>query len=57
MTSGTVTDAWPVARGETWSSDYGELGLPGIRLGPDLTGRSDESIICILHGAILPSVP
>jgi 2-keto-4-pentenoate hydratase len=35
VTSGTVTDAWPVARGETWSSDYGELGLPGIRL--DLT--------------------
>jgi len=32
VTSGTVTDAWPVARGESWSSDYGELGLPGIRL-------------------------
>ena len=32
VTSGTVTDAWPVARGESWSSDYGELDLPGIRL-------------------------
>ena len=32
VTSGTVTDAWPVARGETWSSDYGGLDLPGWRL-------------------------
>jgi 2-oxo-3-hexenedioate decarboxylase len=32
VTTGTVTDAWPVARGETWSSDYGALGLPGLRL-------------------------
>ena len=32
VTTGTLTDAWPVRRGETWSSDYGELGLPGLRL-------------------------
>ena len=32
VTTGTVTDAWPVAGGETWSSDYGELGLPGLHL-------------------------
>jgi 2-oxo-3-hexenedioate decarboxylase len=32
VTTGTVTDAWPVARGETWSSDYGSLGIPGLRL-------------------------
>ena len=27
VTTGTVTDAWPVAAGETWSSDYGTLGI------------------------------
>lgn len=32
VTTGTVTDAWPVAPGETWSSDYGALGLPGLTL-------------------------
>ena len=32
VTTGTITDAWPVAPGETWSSDYGELGLPGLTL-------------------------
>jgi 2-oxo-3-hexenedioate decarboxylase len=32
VTTGTITDAWPVAPGETWSSDYGALGLPGLRL-------------------------
>jgi len=32
VTTGTVTDAWPVAPGETWTSDYGALGLPGITL-------------------------
>ena len=25
VTTGTVTDAWPVAPGDTWSSDYGAL--------------------------------
>src|SRR5262249_15227913 len=30
VTTGTVTDAWPVAPGETWSSDYGTLGLAGL---------------------------
>jgi 2-oxo-3-hexenedioate decarboxylase len=30
VTTGTVTDAWPVAPGETWSSDYGALGLEGL---------------------------
>jgi 2-oxo-3-hexenedioate decarboxylase len=32
VTTGTVTDAWPVAPGETWTSDYGTLGLPGMTL-------------------------
>jgi 2-oxo-3-hexenedioate decarboxylase len=32
ITTGTITDAWPVARGETWSSDYGALGLERLRL-------------------------
>ncbi len=32
VTTGTITDAWPVAPGETWSSDYGELGLEGMTL-------------------------
>ena len=32
VTTGTLTDAWPVAPGETWSSDYGALDLPGLRL-------------------------
>ena len=32
VTTGTITDAWPVAPGETWSSDYGTLGLPGVTL-------------------------
>jgi len=32
VTTGTITDAWPVAPGETWSSDYGALGLPGLTL-------------------------
>ena len=32
VTTGTITDAWPVARGQTWSSDYGSLRLPGLRL-------------------------
>jgi 2-oxo-3-hexenedioate decarboxylase len=30
VTTGTVTDAWPVAAGETWSSDYGALGIEGL---------------------------
>jgi len=32
ITTGTITDAWPVSPGETWSSDYGELPLRGIDL-------------------------
>jgi 2-oxo-3-hexenedioate decarboxylase len=32
ITTGTVTDAWPVAAGETWASDYGSLGLGGVAL-------------------------
>ena len=32
VTTGTVTDAWPVAPGEAWASDYGALGLPGLHL-------------------------
>ena len=30
VTTGTLTDAWPVAPGETWSSDYGDLGIGGL---------------------------
>lgn len=30
VTTGTLTDAWPVAPGEIWSSDYGMLGLKGL---------------------------
>jgi 2-oxo-3-hexenedioate decarboxylase len=30
ITTGTITDAWPVAPGETWSSDYGALGIEGL---------------------------
>lgn len=32
VTTGTVTDAWPVKAGETWSSDYGSLGIGGLTL-------------------------
>jgi 2-keto-4-pentenoate hydratase len=32
VTTGTITDAWPVLPGETWSSDYGTLGLAGMTL-------------------------
>ena len=32
VTTGTITDAWPVVPGETWSSDYGGLGLEGLTL-------------------------
>lgn len=30
VTTGTVTDAWPVKCGETWRSHYGSLGLEGL---------------------------
>ncbi len=32
VTTGTVTDAWPVAPGETWSSDYSDLGIEGLSI-------------------------
>lgn len=32
ITTGTLTDAWPVKSGETWTSDYGSLGLEGLTL-------------------------
>jgi len=32
VTTGTITDAWPVSPGETWSSNYGELPLRGLTL-------------------------
>lgn len=32
VTTGTITDAWPVTAGEVWSSDYGALGLNGLAL-------------------------
>ena len=32
ITTGTVTDAWPVAAGQTWVSDYGKLGIGGVTL-------------------------
>jgi 2-oxo-3-hexenedioate decarboxylase len=30
VTAGTITDAWPVATGEVWSSEYRVLGLEGL---------------------------
>ena len=35
VTTGTVTDAWPVAPGRTWTADYGALGLRPIELAFD----------------------
>ncbi len=32
VTTGTITDAWPVVPGEAWSSDYGELPVRGLTL-------------------------
>jgi 2-oxo-3-hexenedioate decarboxylase len=32
ISSGTLTDAWPVRPGEIWSSDYGELPIRGLTL-------------------------
>ncbi len=32
VTTGTLTDAWPVAPGQTWVSDYGALDVGGLRL-------------------------
>jgi 2-oxo-3-hexenedioate decarboxylase len=32
ITTGTLTDAWPIAPGETWVSDYGTLGIGGVTL-------------------------
>jgi len=30
ITTGTITDAWPIERGQRWTSDYGDLGLNGL---------------------------
>ena len=30
VTTGTITDAWPVEPEETWYSDYGSLGIEGL---------------------------
>jgi 2-oxo-3-hexenedioate decarboxylase len=30
VTTGTLTDAWPIAPSETWSAGYGGLGLEGL---------------------------
>ena len=32
ITTGTVTNAFPIVPGETWTSDYGDLGLTGLRV-------------------------
>jgi 2-oxo-3-hexenedioate decarboxylase len=32
ITTGTITDAWSIAPGERWTSDYGALGLEGLTL-------------------------
>lgn len=32
VTTGTLTDAWPVAPGQSWASDYGTLGIAGLRI-------------------------
>lgn len=39
VTTGTLTDAWPVQAGETWRADYGSLGVAS------LTAR-------LVHGAV-----
>ena len=30
ITTGTITDAWPIVPGEIWTSDYGALGIGGV---------------------------
>ena len=32
VTTGTITDAWPVTAGEVWTSGYGALALKGLTL-------------------------
>jgi 2-oxo-3-hexenedioate decarboxylase len=32
VTTGTITNAWPIAPGERWESAYGTLGLEGLTL-------------------------
>jgi 2-oxo-3-hexenedioate decarboxylase len=32
VTTGTLTDAWPVEAGQRWRSDYGALGIAGLQL-------------------------
>lgn len=32
VTTGTITDAWPVEPGQTWTSDYGTLGIDGLEV-------------------------
>jgi hypothetical protein len=32
VTTGTITDAWPIQRPQNWASDYGYLGLSGLTL-------------------------
>ena len=32
VTTGTITDAWPISPGETWTSQYGTLGIAGLTL-------------------------
>jgi len=32
ITTGTITDAWPVRAGETWTSAYDGLGIAGLEL-------------------------
>ena len=32
VTTGTITDAWPIAADQTWTSDYGSLGLNALTL-------------------------
>jgi len=39
VTTGTITDAWPVKAGESWASDYGSLGIEGLTLGFEVSSR------------------
>jgi len=32
VTTGTITDAWPIAPGERWTAEYGALGVDGLTL-------------------------
>jgi 2-oxo-3-hexenedioate decarboxylase len=32
VTTGTLTDAWPIEPGERWTSEFGALGIDGLTI-------------------------